>query len=395
VNITGYSFPWDYLDDPDASTRAAALGVDVVALAANYHATRVVNPLHPTRRVTDVPSSACYVPIEPTAWHDHRLSPRASTWLEDENSFGSAQRLLADAGLAVDAWIVLTHYDNVGYEHPDLVVRNAFHEPYPYALCPQAEDVRAYCRTLVEEILRTTTCRGVVLEACGPMGLDHSGVHDKTEFANLTTTDKQLLSLCFCRACQLGFRERGVDPSELAQRVRASIGVNATSPEEALGDELANEVAKYRVGLSTGLHQVLVEPIRRVQPDVTLTLHAAADRWATGSFPAVGDATSLGDVATTVANCWDVSRAESSLRELRERVPSNVKVGGYVRVDQGWFDESVVDERIQSYVDAGMDELHLYHLGLLSRTSLVTSRQIVESFRRCGSERSVHSDDER
>ena len=55
VSVTGYAYPWDYLDDDAAAPRTAEVGLDVVALAATYHAARVPRPLHPTRRVTDVP----------------------------------------------------------------------------------------------------------------------------------------------------------------------------------------------------------------------------------------------------------------------------------------------------------------------------------------------------
>jgi len=60
VKVVGYSYPWDYLEDPHAATRREC-GVDVVAVAAAYHAGRVVSPLHPTRRVMEVPQSALYV----------------------------------------------------------------------------------------------------------------------------------------------------------------------------------------------------------------------------------------------------------------------------------------------------------------------------------------------
>ena len=45
-------------------------------------------------------------------------------------------------GLQVEAWIVLTHNSTLGRAHPDLVVRNAFGDAYPYALCPAAQDVQ-------------------------------------------------------------------------------------------------------------------------------------------------------------------------------------------------------------------------------------------------------------
>ena len=229
------------------------------------------------------------------------------------------------------------------------------------------------------------------------MGLDHSGVHDKSEFAQLCATDQQLLSICFCRSCQLGLRESRIDERDLARRVRDAVGTNATSLEEALGDELANEVATYRVALATTLRQALLERVRHEQPGATVTLHASPQRWATGSFPPAGDGATLSSVTTTVAlgrtqlarlapqsrlAVADSAFNESELRALHDLARGRSTLRGYVRVDQGWSDDALVDETIRRYVDAGMEELHLYHLGLLSRTSLIAAQRVVAAFRK-------------
>ncbi|HVB51412.1 MAG TPA: hypothetical protein VND89_06730 [Acidimicrobiales bacterium] len=378
MKITGYAYPWDYVGDPGAATRAGELGVDVVALAATYHASRTVSPLHPSRRVTDVPTSNCYVPVREVAWRGRRLVPSSPTWLEDPDAFALAHRALEAQGLAIDAWIVLTHHDELGYANPDLAVRNAFGEVYPYALCPQSEEVREYCLTLVEEVLNAHRCRGVVLEACGPMGLDHGTVHDKREFAHWTTTDEELLSLCFCDACRDGLVQHGIDVDDLAGKVRCAIGTSAESPEEALGSDVAHEVAKFRSKLSTELRHLIVERVRHLQPGATITLHASANTWATGSFPTSGDTASLEDVTTAVARCWDAPSAEQELRTLRERAPATSHLGAYLRMDRGWSDTALNATKIGRYVEVGMDELHLYHLGLLSRKGLEATRHVID-----------------
>ena len=382
MNVTGYAFPWDYVDDADAARRASELGVDVVALAATYHASRTVSPLHPTRRVTEVPRSSCYVPIREGAWRGRRLAPSAPKWLEVPNAFGLAQHALMEEGLAIDAWIVLTHHDELGYANPDVVVRNAFGDVYPYALCPQVEEVREYCLTLVEEVLTASQCRGVVLEACGPMGFEHGSVHDKSEFANWTSTDEALLSLCFCEACRLGLAQFGIDVDDLARIVRDAVGTDAPTLEAALGSDLASEVGKYRSKLSTQLRLLIVERVRELQPDAAITLHGSASIWATGSFPTTGDADTLSGIDTTVARCWDATSAEEELTALNDLVAGARSVGAYLRMDQGWADESTVAKRFSRYIEAGMDELHLYHLGLLSRHGLGATREVIDLARR-------------
>jgi hypothetical protein len=388
VRAVGYAYPWDYAGDPEAAQRALDVGVGVVALAAAYHATRAVSPLSPTRRLLDVPESACYVPVRDEAWRGHRLKPSAPTWSDDPDLFGSAERRLTRAGLAVEAWIVLSHHDQLGREHPDLAVRNAFGDVYTYALCPRATDVRDYCVTLAEEIVRASPCRGVVLEACGPMGLDHASLHDKSEYARWSSTAQQLLSICFCDACESALADVGIDVTRLAQLVRDGVDNGADSVEESLGSELADGVASYRGTLSALLRREIVQGVHEVR-DVEVTVHTSPDRWSTGAFPASGETGSFAGVTRVVANCWDGLHAAKELSSLALVVGDRCALGAYLRLDRGW-DESSVESTIDEYVRSGMTELHLYHLGLLSRAGLDTARRVVKA----GHERATGSKSE-
>jgi hypothetical protein len=376
VKVVGYSYPWDYLDDSQAATRASDVGVDVVALAAAYHASRTVSPLHPTRRVMDVPHSALYIPVRDEVWRGHRLIPQQPTWTNEDDLFGLAQRHLHDVGLEVDAWVVLTHNDDLGRDNSYLVVHNAFGDKYPYALCPSAPDVQEYCLTLVEEILITTTCRGVVLEAWGPMGIEHASQHDKSDFASWSETAKQLLSLCFCKECRLGLVDAGIDVDELLRRVRAGVDGNAASIEDALGHDLATAVLSLRMRSATLLRNALVGRIRGVRSDATITLHASSSGWASGSFSTYGDTEASMVADTVVANCWNPSTSEHELASLRKLVDGACDVGAYFRFDHGWCDEDEARQRLTEYVEAGMTEAHLYHLGLLSPSGIEAARRV-------------------
>lgn len=379
MNVVGYSYPWDYVGDPGAVERARAVGVDAVALAASYHACRAVTPLHPSRRVMDVAHSALYVPVRESAWRGHRLTPKPPEWSDDDDLFNAARQQLCDAGLAVDAWMVLTHHDELGREHPDLVVKNAFGDVYPYALCPQAPDVREYCLTLVEEVLRAGQCRGVVLEACGPMGVDHAGIHDKSEFARWGVSAKELMSLCFCDHCRRGLNDLGVDVDDLARRVRLGVDGGAPSMEVALGGELTDLVATFRSGGVGRFREEIVERIHVVQPDASVTVHVSANQWATGSFPGSFLDESLSGMSTVVANCWEPTTGESELQQLHALVDGRCRVGAYLRLDRGWDDVTRRDDIINRYVDAGMEEVHLYHLGLVGQSGLDAARRIIEA----------------
>lgn len=57
--LVGDAYAWDYAGDPAAAPRAARLGLDAVAVAASYHATRAATPLHPEHRFHDAEQAAC------------------------------------------------------------------------------------------------------------------------------------------------------------------------------------------------------------------------------------------------------------------------------------------------------------------------------------------------
>jgi hypothetical protein len=379
VNVTGYAYPWDAIDDDMADSWAAELGVDVVALAATYHATRVVTPLHPRRRVLDVPHSAAYIPIRRDAWQDQRLKPRAPEWMASSDSFNDAARRFDAHGLAVVAWVVVAHDDDLGVEHPEVVARNAFDEPYPYSLCPSNEEVRSYCGTLLQEVMVTTSARGVVLEACGAIGVEHGSAHDKSDMADLSEAERWLLSICFCRSCRDALSEADIDPSELATVVRQALSGPVLSMESALGEDLALRVARFRAGLSSSLRDELTERVHAVRPEATVTVHASTSPWATGSFPALGNAANVAQLSTVVANCWNEATAERELTAMKDLVGQKANLGAYVRADRVADDPA---QTIERYRRLGANELHLYHLGLFNRSSLEIARELVAASHR-------------
>lgn len=383
-HAVGYAYPWDFAGDPDAAGRVASLGLDTVAVAANYHVTRAATPLHPAHRILHAERAACYVPLREEAWRGHRLVPAAPSSDRDSGSFVDARNQLSAQGLRVYAWIVLSHNSTLGQDHDDLVVRNAYDDLYSYALCPSQDDVRDYCRTLVAEIIASTTVDGVVLEACGPMGLDHGGHHDKTQLAGWNPTQRKLLSLCFCTACRERYSAVGLDSDRLATTVREGVEASGntapTSVEEGLGSDDADAVATVRTGLAGDLRSLLIDTSRSAARPLTTIVHGSNDRWATGSFstlqPRVGEG-----VDTVVANCWDVKAGEERIRALRRLALPSTDVGAYLRLNSDWESGDTADRLLAGYLAAGASELHLYNLGLLGEAGLSRLADVVSTAR--------------
>lgn len=392
VTATGYVYPWDFVGDPAAAGRAREAGVETVAVAANYHSTRAATPLHPRHRLVDAEHAACYLPVRPTAWQGMRLVPRVPGWTTPD-SFAVARKALAAAGLRVAAWTVLTHNSVLGRDHPDLVRRNAFDEPYTYALCPQAPQVADYCATLVHEIALLGEADGLILEAAGPLGVDHGGHHDKTEFAQWAPAQRELLSLCFCASCRRVQRAAGLDPEHVAAQVRAALGPASQppkSPEDALGAQTAAVLRGCADASASALHTRLVAAARSAAPGIRITVHGSASPWATGAFAPLGP-TVAGGIDAVVANCWAAEPGYGPKRgagpgggpvaALRNLAPSATAVGGYFRPETLPADEEGLGALAARHVAAGLGEAHLYHLGLVPRAGLDRLRDLVAALR--------------
>ncbi|MEU8248591.1 hypothetical protein [Nonomuraea sp. NPDC048916] len=355
-----YAYPWDIVGDPSAPERLAGLGVEAVALAASYHSTRAATPYHPSHRVLDVSHAAFYLPIRTSAWG--RLAPRPPTWTSPDAYLRASDALRA-AGLQVHAWTVLTHNSALGAAHPDLVVRNAFGDAYPYALCPAFDDVVEYCERLVREVLAAGRPDALILEACGPMGFGHQSVHEKTAGADWTAVDGDLLTLCFCTSCAQRY------PSGTGERVRAAIdahsGSRPASVEDTLGP-LADEVRAVRVALSASLRHRLIAAARETTPGVPITLHADPDPWATGAFAALPAGEPGADVL--VGNCWgDPASDAARLSLLSALCGPGQRVGAYVlALPPRPADPVALADLLRTYAKAGAAEFHLYHAGLAS-----------------------------
>ncbi|GAA4926564.1 hypothetical protein GCM10023224_01700 [Streptomonospora halophila] len=376
---TVYAYPWDVVGDPGAPDRLAGLGAGSVAVAASYHTARAATPRHPGHRFVHARHAACYVPVTPDAWQGSRLVPGRPDWVAGDDSFAAARTALRAAGLAVPAWVVLTHNSLLGAAHPDLTVRNAFGEHYEYALCPASAEVRDYCARLVAEVVALGEPDGLILEACGPLGVRHGGHHEKTEGAEYTPVQLDLLSLCCCAACDRRYRDAGVDPADLVRRVRA--GVDAAEPppsvEEALGP-LAAPVRRVRTGLAAELRSLLLGRARELRPGIRVAVHASADAWATGPFATVADDPGGPAADCLVGTCWTPDEeAAAGLAGLAAQArPADADVGAYVlALPPRPADPADLERRLDLYADAGATEFHVYHGGLASARRLAQIRR--------------------
>lgn len=356
MKVTGYAYPWDVLESGFAA-RARDLGVDEVAVALSYHSARAATPWSASRTAVVARHAAFYRPVS-GEWGS--LRPSTPDWVSSDDSGGDAVRLLNEAGIPAAAWIVLTHNSQLGYEHPDVVVRNCFGEPYPWALCPSQPAVREYAATLTAEAVAGLELSSVILEACGPLGAVHQHQHEKTDGVWAPAVAR-LLSICCCDACAASWDvDADTVRAQLVEEVRrlvatGDLGVTADN----LPPSLSQALLRTRQRATDALR---AEVLAQLPAGRRVVLHGALDPWVTGALPGLTPS-AADDADAVVLFGWAPATGANAVAAAREALPERVAIGSYITAVAA---TPVPD--IAGYVGelakAGAAELHLYHLGL-------------------------------
>jgi hypothetical protein len=376
VTLSGHAYPWDVIGDPAFPGRVRDLGLESVTLAAAYHTTRAATPLHPEHQLVNAPYAAFYRPVDDAEWAAHRLRPAAPQWIDEPDPFGTAAATLARAGLAVTAWIVLTHSTRLGSAFPDVAVVNCFGEPYPYALCPSHPEVRDYAARMAAAAVRDVPLAGISLEACGQMGLVHLNHHEKTDGV-WTPEAVRWLSMCCCGRCREAWRADGLDPEEVVGALRAAARGDATGEPAPPPEKLAEAVLAARHTATNALRREVLAALHAQAPGVPVTLHAHPDPWATGASPGLTPAAAA-DVAALLVPAWPTTPA--TVDTVAQAVATGVPVEAYVTVLPPADSDRVVSHAVR-LVEAGASGLALYHLGLASRPGQRLLAEIVAATR--------------
>ncbi|GHH44469.1 hypothetical protein [Streptomyces candidus] len=385
-----FLYPWDVVGDPDAAARIADLGVRQVTLAAAYHSTRALTPRHPRHRIVTADHAAVLYEPDATRWSGRPLRPYpAGAWAPGD-TYAEAADALQRAGIDVHSWVVLAHNSRLGTENPDIVVRNAYGDRYPWAPCIARPEVQEYLAALAAEAAVRPGARGTELESCGWYGLAHLHAHDKTGGVALGDAAQYLMSLCFCTTCRTGYTEHGADPDVLASAVRQCLkplwsaggGTSASgwpAVVELLGTGLAAATLGWRTGTARVLQELVLGAVRAAAaPGFQVLLHADPAPYRSGANPGVDPAHLLSIADGAVLPCSG-GGAETVLppfvphREQGSVIAANFSV---VAGMGGSPDTLVADARRAQTL--GANELRLYHAGLASDADL---RAVRESLR--------------
>jgi hypothetical protein len=356
TDTAAYLYPWDVDGDPAAARRIAGLGVPGVAVAAVYHDVRAITPFHPEHRIVTRPAGTYYI--------SERRAPSPYA-----GSFERAARALKDAGLSVTAWVVVTHNETLAAARPDTMVRNAFGDSYPWALCCANPDVRDYAATVAAEVASLDCVDRVELEACGWYGFDHLSQHDKTG-GTPSGSAGWLLDLCFCPSCEQAFAAAGLDPDKTRDAVRDAIDGGTPLPDEldsALGDVRAALAGEFlRETMTARRHGISKPVLVQTAPDVRA---AGANPGFRPEDLRVADGVVVNCMGGGVAPVAGMPAGLRPAASLTAVAGSPVVVGGGVRTD--------LRAQAGALLAAGASGLRFYHAGLARAGDLAAIREVV------------------
>jgi hypothetical protein len=382
LQTAAYLYPWDIVGDPAAADTVAGLGLSHVAVAAVYHATRALTPRHPAHRVVTAAHSAAYYAIDERAWAAAALRPVSPQWTQP--GFGTATSALRASGVPVHAWVVFTHVDLPG-PNP-FPILNAYGDGYPWAVCPAQPAVQEYALGLAGDVARLPGIDGIELEACGWYGFDHLSAHDKTSGVGLSGAAQYLLSLCFCAACDAGYRAAGIEPGSLRTTVKSALepvfagadppaagGGETDQIRAALGDELAGAVSAMREGVAERLRRAVVARIREVAPRLAVVAHASPQPHGTTAFTGLDPAKAAGLLDGLVVQCW---RDAAALTGCAGGPPVYASLLGIAGMGGH---TGTLPEQARAAHAAGAAGLRIYHAGLAGSADLAAIRDLTHA----------------
>ncbi|MBA2948360.1 hypothetical protein [Streptomyces himalayensis] len=387
MKASAFVYPWDVIGDPDAAARIADLGVQHVTLASAYHSTRASTPRHPRHRIVTAEHAAVLYPPSAERWEGRTLRPYAAGDWAPGDAFGEAAEALAAAGLDVHTWVVLAHNSRLGAEHPKTSVVNAYGDRYPWAPCIAQPATRAYLTDLAAEAAVRPGARGTELESLGWYGLAHLHAHDKTGGVGLGDAEQYLMSLCFCPSCRDGYKQRGLDPDELAATVRSALEPvwRGAAPSEAgwpaieklLGADRAAATRAWRDETARTLQEAAVSAVRASASqsgadDFQVLLHADPVPYHCGANAGVDPAHVLSVADGVVVPCTGGTGLLAPFAEHRgER---GVLAANFTIVSGMGGSPATLASDAARAADEGATELRLYHAGLASDADLEAVR---------------------
>jgi hypothetical protein len=237
-----YTYAWDIADIgvEQFVDEVLAMGITDVTLATAYHAGKFIRPHAKNPPCVIFPEDGVTY-FDPDFRRYGEIKPQAHS---NEAIRAVLPDLLEDGRVKVHGWTVLLHNTRVGSAYPQYTVKNAFGDSYVYSLCPMQVAVFDYAVNLCADLTHQHALNSIVLETPGWLPYGHGYHH---EFAQVTSNAwlDNMLGMCFCDACKIAAKEKGLGIDALQTRIQDNIKNYLALPADANADQAASWTQSY------------------------------------------------------------------------------------------------------------------------------------------------------
>lgn len=370
-----WAYPWDLIDEGPAQAceRLAALGIDEINLATNYHSVEAFLPHNPERRVFFTRASSYFQPQDAYG----RLEPVPNETMGEADWVDRIAPAVAESPLGLTSWTVGCHNSRLGMRHRDLTIESPYGDRLVFGLCPSQPAVREYLRTLVTELAGRWPFDRIELETADyfygtGFGWHHDKFHLRTD-----TLFEFLFGLCFCEACQAHAADAGIDTDRaraacvdaLDALVAGEVAPAETDPKAWVEAHPAVDAyVSARTDRLTALYEELAAASEPADLGYYFGFLGVEDSWMHGmdfdTFPEPLDA------VTVVAYESSADAVLERYRTAKRLLPDTPVHVGVLPGEPAVSDRETLVEIVTGLADAGAPRVSFYNYGLLPDRNL-------------------------
>ncbi|HUW88381.1 MAG TPA: hypothetical protein VMW30_08420 [Candidatus Paceibacterota bacterium] len=378
--LSMFSYSWDLEENgvSQSINEFREIGINSITLASSYHAGKFLRPKGKNGKIYFPEDGTTYFASDPSRYGSIKPIPNSI--------FGNGnvlQELTEIKNFSVNAWLVLFHNSRLGSKNLDSTVRNAFGDPYIYALCPSAPEARNYAIGLTSDLTDNYDVSGISLESIGFPPYEH-GYHHEMSFVKPNKWLTSYLGLCFCEYCVNGAEQSGIDAMGLKAKVAWNIDAYL-SGEIDFPDDMAEAFWLADVAEDADLHEYLVfrssvvtslatEIRARVRKEVEVAIIPSVARPTGGAWYEGADLSALAKVTGVIEACFyesSIDRIKADLADTKRRIGGNGKIKGILRpAFPDLINEKAVFDAVQALHEGGVEDIGFYNYGHIRSQSL-------------------------
>lgn len=379
-HLSMFSYSWDLEENGvfKSVNEFREIGINAITLASSYHAGKFLRPKGKNGKIYFPEDGTIYFASDPSRYGSIKPIPNSIS------GNGDVLRELTEVkDLSVNAWLVLFHNSRLGSENLDSTVRNAFGDPYIYALCPSAPEARNYAIGLASDVTNNYDVSGISLESIGFPPYEH-GYHHEMSFVQPNKWLTSYLGLCFCKYCINGAEQSGIDATGLKAKVARNIDAYL-SGEIDFPDDMAEAFWLADIAGDIDLHEYLVfrssvvtslaKEIRAsVRKEVEVAIIPSVARPTGGAWYEGADLSALAKATGVIEACFyesSIDRIKADLADIKRRLGGIGKIKGILRpAFPDLVNEKAVFDAVQALHEGGVADIGFYNYGHIRSQSL-------------------------